>query len=131
MGALSTALCATFASRGARDFRRRSGAVMDAVENEVRTDRSGSRSRRPSWAFRPHAAAGDWRAAVEGLIQFNAFIMKRRGGAAWIRLEKDTVKVDYREEGADLADPTELERPWRNTYFINSLHGVKRELSRN
>lgn len=79
--------------------------------------------------FGGHAGAGDWRAAAEGLIEFNTFIMKRRGGAPWIRREKNTIKVDYREEGTDLADPAELERPWQNTYFINALYGVQRALS--
>ena len=65
------------------------------------------------------------------MIDFNTFIMKRRGGAPWIRREKDTIKVDYREEGTDLSDPSELERPWQNTYFINALYGVKRALSEN
>ena len=55
--------------------------------------------------------------------------MKRRGGAAWILNEKDTLKVYYREEGIDLSTPAELERPWQNTYFINALHGIKTELA--
>ena len=75
------------------------------------------------------SASGDWRAAVECLVEFNAFVMKRRGGAPWVRLETGRVKVDYREEGADLASPEDLEHPWANTYFINSLFGIKRELA--
>jgi hypothetical protein len=78
--------------------------------------------------FGRHAGAGDWRGAIETLIEFNALIMRRRGGAPWIRLEKDMIKVDYREEGVDLADPAQLAQLWQNTYFINALHGIQRAL---
>jgi hypothetical protein len=79
--------------------------------------------------FGRHAADGDWHAAAESLIDYNTFVMKRRGGAPWIRNEKSTLRVDYRDEGADLGDPADLERPWRNTYFINALYGIERSVT--
>jgi hypothetical protein len=78
--------------------------------------------------FGQHASDGDWQAAIEGLTAFNEYVMRRRGGAAWIRVEDGQIRVDYREEGVDLASAKEIDSPWRNTYFINALHGIQREL---
>jgi hypothetical protein len=106
-------------------------AVVEAVEKEIERIAQAPESAAYLGQFGRHAGGGDWRAAAEGLIDFNAFVMKRRGGAPWIRRERATIKVDYREEGADLADLAELEQPWQNTYFINALYGVKRALAGN
>ena len=114
-----------------RGLRTTTPAITTAVENEVQRIAQSPEAAVYLGQFGRHAAAGDWRSAADGLIDFNTFIMKRRGGAPWIRREKDTIKVDYREEGTDLADPADLERPWQNTYFINALYGVKRALSQN
>jgi hypothetical protein len=79
--------------------------------------------------FGRHAGEGDWRSAIESLIELNSLVMKRRGGAPWIRREKEVIKVDYREEGADLADPAHLGQLWQNTYFINALYGIQRAMA--
>lgn len=105
------------------------GDIADVVAKEIELVADAPESAAHLRNFAHHSGAGDWKAAIQGLIDFNASVMKRRGGAAWILNEKDTLKVYYREEGVDLSTPAELERPWQNTYFINALHGIKTELA--
>ena len=87
----------------ARGLKTITPAITSAVENEVQRIAQSPEAAVYLGQFGRHAAAGDWRAAAEALIDLNTFIMKRRGGAPWIRWEKDTIKVDHREEGTDLA----------------------------
>jgi hypothetical protein len=106
-------------------------ASTEAVEKEVARIAQAPEAAMYLGQFGRLSAAGDWPEVMEGLIDFNAFIMRRRGGAPWLRLEKGRIQVDYQEGGEDLAAPKELERPWDNTYFINALYGIKRELAGN
>jgi hypothetical protein len=105
--------------------------LTEATRNEMISIANAPDSAAHLGGFGRHAGAGDWRGAIEGLIDFNAVIMRRRGGAPWIRREKDMIKVDYREEGGDLADPAQLAQLWQNTYFINALHGIQRAIGEN
>ena len=59
-------------------------AITSAVEKEVDRIAKSPEAAIYLGQFGRHASAGDWRAATEGLIEFNAFVMKRRGGAPWI-----------------------------------------------
>jgi hypothetical protein len=104
-------------------------AIAEAVEKEIEHIAHAPESAVSLGHFARVAAVGDWRAAADGLIDFNTAVMKRRGGAPWIRREKSALRVEYREDGADLAAPSTLEAPWQNTYFINALYGVKRALA--
>jgi hypothetical protein len=102
--------------------------VVDAVVEEV-----GRISNVPEIAghlgqFARCASEDRWSGAIESLIDLNGFVMTRRGGASWIGIERGRVVVRYGDEGEDLERPKELQNPWRNTYFINSLYGIKREL---
>jgi hypothetical protein len=105
--------------------------VSDAVQSDVERVTQAHDAAAYLAAFGRHAAGGDWESTVNGLLAFNAFVMQQRGGAPWVRLENGILRVDYREEGADLADPAELEQVWQSTYFINTLHGVQRSLAHN
>jgi hypothetical protein len=101
--------------------------VTAAVEKEVDCIARSPESASYLGRFGHYVGQGDWRAAIVTLIDLNAFVMRRRGGAAWIRLEKGAaIKVDYREEGADLFDPAAIDSAWKNTYFINALYGIRR-----
>lgn len=102
-----------------------------AAENEIVCVAQAPESAAHLGNFGRHANAGDWRAAIESLIELNTLVMRRRGGAPWIRREKEMIKVDYREEGTDLADPAQLGQPWQNTYFINALYGIQRAIAEN
>lgn len=112
--------------RGLRTLR---GEVSSIVERDITALAKATEAAAHLGHFGRSAAAGDWRAAIEGLVQFNTYVMGRRGGAPWVRLDAGTVRVDYREEGGDLDTPGDLERPWSNTYFINALYGIQRQLA--
>lgn len=101
--------------------------VTAAVEKEVDCIARSPESASYLGRFGQYVGAGDWRAAIVTLVDLNSLVMRRRGGAAWMRLEKSAeIKVDYHEDGADLFDPAALDRAWKNTYFINALYGIWR-----
>jgi hypothetical protein len=102
-------------------------AITTAIEKEVDCIAQSPESASYLGQFGHHVGAGDWRAAIKTLLDFNSVVMKRRGGAPWVRLDRgEVIKVDYREEGADLVDPAILGSAWQNTYFINALYGIRR-----
>ncbi len=72
--------------------------------------------------------AGQYEAVVRGLLKWNELVMAGRKAAPWIRLTKDKLEVRYRGNERELPDRTELETLWRNSYFINSLKTVTRQL---
>jgi hypothetical protein len=71
---------------------------------------------------------GAYADAVRTLVALNADVMARRGGAAWIGLEGGRIAVRLKEETAELPSRAYLRAPWRNTYFIDSLHRVQKAL---
>lgn len=62
--------------------------------------------------------------AVDLACQHNAAVMKTRGGAPWISIEKGRLDVRLREHGAPLPGRSELASLWTNSYFINALKTV-------
>ncbi len=72
---------------------------------------------------------GDYKTAIETLLRWNEIVMRRRGSAAWVRLEPDgRLDVRYRESEQPLPGRDEMASLWRNTYFIDSLKAVTRQL---
>lgn len=73
-------------------------------------------------------AAGDYREAISALIDWNALVMQRRQGAPWIRVQGGKLDVRYRSNEQDLPDGDELPALWRNSYFLDSLKTISRQL---
>jgi hypothetical protein len=59
----------------------------------------------------------------------NAEVMKTRGGAPWLAIERGRLKVRLREESGFLPEARELPALWINTYFINSLKALGRKVT--
>ena len=78
-----------------------------------------------------HAAlhSGDYEAAIEGLLAWNEQVMQTRGGAPWARIG-DGRRLDVRYRGAEQPLPKEHELPelWMNSYFVDALKSVTRQL---
>jgi hypothetical protein len=101
---------------------------LEALESEIgrALEDSGAASR---WLLTAEAlAAGQYESVLRLLIEQNAAVMSRRGGAPWLRLSKDKLEVRYQEETELLADGADLPALWRNPYFIDSLYTIVRSL---
>jgi hypothetical protein len=72
--------------------------------------------------------AGDYADTVRAAMEQNAEVMKARGGAPWLTLERNRLKVRLREESGFLPEADELPSLWINTYFINSLKTIGRKV---
>ena len=80
---------------------------------------------------RCHAAlqSGDYNDALLALLEWNRVVMNDRGGAPWLRYgEQGRLDVRYRGSDQLLPDEHELNDLWRNTYFIDALKSVTRQL---
>ena len=73
-------------------------------------------------------AAADYDEVVDGLLAWNRLVMSRRGGAPWIRVSMGKLDVRYRAQEEILPEGDQVPRLWRNTYFLDSLKGVTRQL---
>jgi hypothetical protein len=71
-----------------------------------------------------HLYDGRFLEAVDLACQHNAAVMKTRGGAPWISIDKGRLNVRLREHGAPLPESSELRSMWTNSYFINALKTV-------
>lgn len=72
-------------------------------------------------------STGDYEGAVRELLEQNRVIMStRHGSEPWVRLEKNRLRVHFADEADPPAAKQELQRTWRNTYFINSLQSITR-----
>jgi hypothetical protein len=72
--------------------------------------------------------AGDYAEAIHTAVKQNEEVMKARGGAAWLSIERDRLKVRLREESGFLPEADELATLWVNSYFINSLKSIGRKV---
>lgn len=80
-----------------------------------------------------HAAlrSGDYEAAIEGLLAWNELVMQTRGGAPWARMgEGKRLDVKYRGAEQLLPKGHELPELWMNSYFVDALKSVTRQLQR-
>ena len=75
-------------------------------------------------------ASGDYPAAIGALIEWNRLVTDGRGSAPWVRLDQDD-RLDVRYRGAEQSLPTEedLGELWSNSYFVDSLKSITRQLS--
>lgn len=61
---------------------------------------------------------------IRELCELNAEVMTQRGGARWISIENDKLKVHASEAGANLPSAGELKQLWEHSYFLDSLARV-------
>jgi hypothetical protein len=76
-------------------------------------------------------ADGDYQALVKSLVDHNAAVMTARGaGAAWVTVQRDHLRVRFRDEAASLPNGAELEELFASPYFVPSLRAVSHALRR-
>jgi hypothetical protein len=74
-------------------------------------------------------AGGDYGAAIRLLLEQNADVMKKRGGAAaWTEVRDGRLKVRFRDETGLLGDGDSLADAWRHDFFLNSLQAMASQL---
>lgn len=66
-------------------------------------------------------AAGDYDRAVDTVLEQNTAVMKGRGAAPWIRIDRGILDVREREAPRPLPELAVLPGLWTNPYFLNSL----------
>ena len=95
---------------------------------EIRA-RSDSAIARAMDACHEALATGDYTSAIRTLLDWNSVVMETRGAAPWVRLG-DRRRLDVRYRGIEprLPDRDELPELWRNSYFIDALKLVTRQL---
>ena len=72
---------------------------------------------------------GDYGGAIRSLLDWNKAVMETRGAAPWVRLgDRRRLDVRYRGNEPRLPDRDELPELWRNSYFIDALKLVTRQL---
>lgn len=72
---------------------------------------------------------GDFECAVEGLVSWNEVVTRTRGSAPWARIG-DGRRLDVRYRGPErlLPGTDEIQDLWMNSYFIDALKDVTRQL---
>ena len=74
-------------------------------------------------------ARGDYESAVRAVIEWNAKVMEHRKGGAWVVYAPDgCLDVRYREMEESMPSAEDLPTLWRNSYFIDALKGIVRQL---
>ena len=73
-------------------------------------------------------AAANYEEVIDGLLAWNRLVMSRRGGAPWIRIASGKLDVRYRAQEERLPRGDHVPTLWRNTYFLDSLKDVTRQL---
>ena len=72
---------------------------------------------------------GDYTEVLVALLDWNAVVMRDRGGAPWVRCgEHGQIDVRYRGNDQLLPEKNDLNELWGNSYFIDSLKSVTRQL---
>lgn len=72
-------------------------------------------------AVRAALVAGDWRAAVLGVIELNGTTMRRRKGAPWIELRDGKLDVRLGDEQASLPTLDVVGRELLHSYYLDPL----------
>jgi hypothetical protein len=76
-------------------------------------------------------ADGEYVAAIEALLRWNARVMADRKAGPWARMAPNqTVEVLYRIVEHELPTAGDLPDLWRHSYFVAPLQSVTRELAR-
>lgn len=78
-------------------------------------------------AIRNDLVHDDVEPAITKILELNKDVMKDRGGAPWVEIEKSkTLLVRVPDETAELFDKKELQTHWDNSYFMYSYLAVAR-----
>lgn len=95
--------------------------IQAAVASEKLTD---------SWCrLASHLNKGEWTGAVTTLLDINDQVMSRRDNSApWISIEQGKLRVRNGDERLELIPKEALPDVWKNTYFLDSLFGVVRQI---
>ena len=74
--------------------------------------------------------AGEYETSLTLLLRHNRDVMAARGGsAAWATVDENgTLRVDFRDDSADLPDGDDVRTLWRNPYFLPSLWSILTDL---
>lgn len=73
-------------------------------------------------------ARGDYKDAVLSALEWNRLVMRARQAVPWIREVEGRLDVRYRSVERVLPTGDELGELWRNSYFIDALKSVTRQL---
>jgi len=71
---------------------------------------------------------GDYETVVRTLLEWNREVMSRRNAAPWVQLTHDLLDVRYRGVEGALPTGDELPSVWRNSYFLNTLKRITRQI---
>ena len=72
---------------------------------------------------------GDFEGAIEGLVSWNEVVSRIRGSAPWARIgDGRRLDVRYRRPERLLPSTDEIRDLWMNSYFIDALKAVTRQL---
>jgi len=95
--------------------------ALNSIECDDAT-RSRLQSLAASWRV------DDYRAVLDRLLEQNAAVMHERGGAPWVRLRDGKLDVRFRADRNALPPRNELDRYWLNSYFLDSLKSIGRQI---
>ena len=74
-------------------------------------------------------ANGNYRQGLSALLEWHRTVMNSRGGASWVQVGEDgMLDVRYRGAEQELPSGDELPELWRNSYFVDSLKTITRQL---
>lgn len=73
-------------------------------------------------------SSADWRSAILALLAWNKNIMQGRKGAPWVTLNNGKLDVAYQAQERRLPERDDVPDVWRNSYFLDSLRNVTKQL---
>lgn len=124
-----------------RYFQRNNGVELSEVIKEIRKKEydykhlrlpeyhqlKGSPYEEKLTVIRNDLFNNDVEQAIRKILELNKDVMRDRGGAPWVEIEKNkTLLVRVPEETAELFDKKELQTHWDNSYFLYSYLNVAR-----
>ena len=74
--------------------------------------------------FRTALIGSDIRSALHVLIKQNEEVMQNRGGASWVELEGNIIRVRVSSESGDLRGQQYLQEHWDYDYFLGSFKNI-------
>lgn len=70
----------------------------------------------------------NWARAIEGVLRWNELVMQGRKSFAWVGLTNGKLDVRYQDDERELPSRDELPHVWRNSYFLDSLRVITKQL---
>jgi hypothetical protein len=121
----------------AKDIRKQWDTAFRSLETE-RLESLGSSLRRAGgteleserrWLRTAHSLQnGAFEEAIRSLCAINAEVMQNRGGAAWIQIENNRLRVHVAESSRPLPEAAAIGSLWEHSYFLDSLAIVASDL---